>query len=134
MQPSQTLMTFLPSQTLRTSQPSQTLSTSHRFQSSQTSQASQNLAMSSGGLIKTGDRWIVVSAPGVTVATLRLQIEQPQILGIDIPSDVPTPPRLKQLCGIIQKKFTGTLSLHLWRSYLNYEDCSEIIDSLAGTK
>ena len=107
---------------------------SQQSQSLRPSQPSQNPDKSSGGLFKTGHRWTVVSAPGVIVATRLLQNQQPEVLGIDIQSDATTPPGLQQLCGIIQKKFTGTFSLRLWRSYLNYEDCSEIIDYLAGTK
>ena len=97
-------------------------------------QPSQNMLESSSGLIETDYSWTVNSACGVALATHRLQTEQPKALDINIPSDLPTPPALEQLCRVIQQYFTGGLKLQLWSSYLKYEDCSGMIEALAGSR
>ena len=94
----------------------------------------KNGVQSSSGIIVYGDSWNVTSACGMETAIFWLQTTQPRILHIDIPTDVPTPLALKRLCQIVQKYFAGTLMLQLWSSYLNYEDCSEMIETLAKAR
>ena len=71
--------------------------------------------------------WTVTDSSGLSIATRLLQTEQPQTLLVEIPRDVPTSPALQQFCQVVQKTFTGNLSLRLWRSYLEYENCDECI-------
>ena len=71
--------------------------------------------------------WTVTDSSGLSFATRLLQIEQPQYLVVDIPRAVPTPPALLQFCQVVQKTFTGDLTLRLWRSYLEYDNCDESI-------
>ena len=91
----------------------------------------------------TNDEWIIGSTIGLAVASSRMLTEQPQTMHISIEAEtsnmlnfkLPSPsPTLKSLCLIVQQKFTGTLYLHLCDSYLNYEDCSEIIKTLACSR
>ena len=76
--------------------------------------------------------WTVTDSSGLSIATRLLQTEQPQTLVVDIPSVVPTPLALQQFCQVVQKTFTGDLTLRLWRSYLEYENCDEGIAVSAG--
>ena len=92
------------------------------------------MVASSSGIIVTDDSWTVHSAAGVAIASRWLQAVQPQTLDIDIPADVPTPKALKHLCRIIQQKFTGILNFKLWGSYLNYENCSELMEIIVNKK
>ena len=81
-----------------------------------------------------GSKWVVNSTVGVVNATLLLETEQPSVLEINIPMNITTPPELKQLCKVIQQKFTGRLILKLWHSFLQYDDCSAIIRTLARSR
>ena len=76
--------------------------------------------------------WTVTKSAGFSSATRLLQVQQPRHLVVDIPRDVPTPPALQQFCQVVQKTFTGDLTLRLWRSYLEYENCDEGIAVSAG--
>ena len=93
-----------------------------------------SLMESSSGLIESGNTWTINSAFAVANATRRLQTEHPQTLDIDIPGDVPTPTTLMQLLQVVQQRFTGNLKLQLWGSYFKYEDCSEMIKTLAKSR
>lgn len=93
-----------------------------------------NLFTSSSGFVVSGNKWAITSASGVVIATRRLETEMPQTLDVDIPSNVPTPLELLQLWGVVQHRFAGTLNLQLWSSYLNYEDCSGVIDALSSLR
>ena len=78
--------------------------------------------------------WTITDSSGLACATRRLHTEQPKTLVIDIPSDVLTPPALQQFCQVVQKTFTGDLTLQLWRSNLEYDNCDESIAVLADFK
>ena len=80
-----------------------------------------------------GSKWTINSATGVMTASERLQIEQPEVLEINTQREIPNV-TLKLLCRVIQKKFTGLLILKLHRSFMFYEDCSDIIKTLAGSR
>ena len=91
----------------------------------------------SPGVFVTGmfnNKWTVNSPAGVVNATLLLQTEQPAVLEINIPKNKTAPTELKQLCKVIQQKFTGRLILKLWHSFLQYEDCSDIINTLSRSR
>ena len=97
-------------------------------------QPSASAVESSTGLNLIGGTWNISSAYEAFTATIRLESEQPETLVVDIPSDVPTPMSLRQLCEAIQQRFTGSLKLELWHSYINYDDCSEMIETLASSR
>lgn len=84
--------------------------------------------------VESDNKWTITSALGVAIATWRLRTDRPQTLDVDIPYDTPTPPELRIMCQVVRKGFTGTLRLQLWNSYLNYEDCSEMLDTLASSR
>ena len=75
-------------------------------------------------------KWTINSAVGILNAISLLQTVQPVSLDIDIPKDTATPIDLKQLCEVMQQKFTGRLIVKLWHSYLNYKDCSDQVKIL----
>ena len=93
-----------------------------------------NLFESPSGLVVTGDSWMINSAAGVANATRRLQTEQPRTLDVDIHRDLPIPPELTQMLQVVQQRFTGSLKLKLWRSYFNYNDCSQMIGILENAR
>ena len=67
--------------------------------------------------------WTVTDSVGLYITSLFLQVVQPQTLVVDIPIAVPTPRALQQFCQVVQKNFTGNLTLKLWNSYHKYEKC-----------
>ena len=98
------------------------------------SQVALDKARSSSGFVVTKGEWTVNSCLGVSVATHQLQMEQPENLEIDIPINFCIPFSLKQLFQVVQQRFTGTLSLLLWNSYFHYEDCTELVETLANSR
>ena len=79
-------------------------------------------------------KWTINSAEGMVNAMSLLKTVQPIFLEIDIPMNAATPIELKSLCEVIQQKFTGTLVVKLWRSFLNYEDCSHQVKILERSR
>ena len=79
-------------------------------------------------------KWTVNSAEGMVNAIRLLQTVKPIILEINVPKEKKTPIELKQLCGVIQQKFTGIVVVKLWHSFLNYEDCSHQVKILGRAR
>ena len=89
---------------------------------------------SSSGLPVNDSNWTVTSTTRAATTHL-LQTQQPKILVIDFPSNFPTHSRRKlDLCQVVKLKFTGKLQWHLWHSYFDYEDCSELIEIITSSR
>ena len=96
-------------------------------------QPSQQLVIAPGVKV-TGNKWTINSETGVVNAIQKLHTEQPLELEIKISRETPTPTSLKKLCKVIQHRFTGSLILILYHSYLTYDDCSDIIKALGKSR